>query len=273
MNRTVRRPVAILAAIFGVFPAMTEGIQHRAASCVVIHDESKDSTWRSDPVACAVRLSPASTFKIPHALLALETGVVTAKTVEKWDGTTYENRRSWQRDHRLDSAIKSSVLWFFQRTATRIGADRMGAYLKQIEYGNADVSGPIDQFWINGRLRISADEQVAFLRRFYAGRVPIAAQHVATVQRALTEPPRGVQNSTGVHVLIDKWPAGTVLTGKTGGGRALDDPAMRVSWLVGRLTVRGRHYVFAANVTRRDSLDPVEASRLAFRTFTARGLI
>ena len=33
--------------------------------------------------ACSTRLSPASTFKIPHALVALETGVVTAQSVEK----------------------------------------------------------------------------------------------------------------------------------------------------------------------------------------------
>src|SRR3979490_2431579 len=35
---------------------------------------------------CDRRTLPASTFKIPHALIALDTGVVTDQTVMTWDG-------------------------------------------------------------------------------------------------------------------------------------------------------------------------------------------
>src|SRR6266849_2719690 len=35
---------------------------------------------------CDRRTLPASTFKIPHALIALDTGVITDKTLMKWDG-------------------------------------------------------------------------------------------------------------------------------------------------------------------------------------------
>jgi beta-lactamase class D len=241
--------------------------------CVVIYDEQADAYWRSDATRCTARLSPASTFKIPHALMALETGVITADTLEAWDRTAYPNRASWQADHRLESAIRNSVLWFFQRTAVRIGPSRMRVFLKQVEYGNADTSGPADRYWINGRLRISADEQVGFLRRFYAGRMPVAAAHVATVRRALVQPARSVQNSTGLHVLSEQWREGTELSAKTGAGTAREEPGERVSWLVGRLTVGGRHYIFASNIVRRGAVDPVDAARLAFRTFRARGLI
>ena len=54
---------------------------------------------------------------------------------------------------------------------------------------------------------------------------------------------------------------------------ALVDPEVRVSWLVGRLTAGGKHYVFASNIVRRGTLDPVDASRLAFKTFRERKLI
>lgn len=242
-------------------------------SCVVIYDVAADTAWRSDPKACATRLSPASTFKIPHALVALETGVITPETLQAWDGTKYANRPAWERPHALESAIQNSVLWFFQRTAVKIGADRMRGFLERFRYGNMDTSGPPDQYWINGRLRISADEQVAFLRRFYANDLGIAPRHHDVVRRAMIEPAGGVQNATGSHQLTAPWGADTELTGKTGAGMALADPETRVSWLVGRLSVRGKHYIFASNIVRRGSLDPVEASRQAFRTLRERRLI
>src|SRR5262249_60530692 len=77
---------------------------------------------------CGHRTAPASTFKIPHALIALQTGVITPSTVFTWDGTKYDFA-SWQRDHTLDSAIKLSVFPFFQHTAALIGRDRMQKYL------------------------------------------------------------------------------------------------------------------------------------------------
>ena len=242
-------------------------------SCVVIYDVAAASYWRSDAKACAVRLSPASTFKIPHALIALETGVITPQTLQQWDGTKYANRAAWERPHTLESAIQNSVLWFFQRTAVKIGAARMRTFLERFHYGNIDTSGPPDQYWINGKLQISADEQVEFLQRFYAKRLGVATPHYDTVMRAMVEPAGGVQNATGVHALTTPWSSGTELTAKTGAGMALLDPEVRVSWLVGRLSVNGRHYIFASNVVRRGSVDPVDAARLAFKTFRERRLI
>ena len=243
------------------------------SSCVVIYDVQAGTFWRSDLKACGVRLSPASTFKIPHALIALETGVITPDTVQKWDRTKHPNRPAWEASHALDSAIKNSVLWFFQRTAVRIGSDRMREFLERFRYGNMDTSGPPDQYWINGTLRISADEQVAFLQHFYGRDLGIKPEHYETVFRALVEPPGGVQNATGIHTLSTKWKRGDTLSGKTGAGMALADPELRVSWLVGRLQAGGKDYIFASNIVRRGTLDPVDASRLAFKTFRERQLI
>ena len=243
------------------------------ASCVVIYDVEAATYSRSDPAACAARVSPASTFKIPHALIALETGVVTPQTVQKWDGTKYTNRKSWEKAHTLESAIPNSVLWFFQRTAVRIGPERMHKFLETFGYGNTDTSGAPDQYWINGTLQISANEQVEFLKRFYARDLGVAAQHYDTVVRAMGEPAGGVQNATGIHKLASPWGSDVELTAKTGAGMARKDPEIRVSWLVGRLSVKGRHYIFASDIVRHGTVDPVDAARLAFETFRRRKLI
>lgn len=258
--------VAVIAAL-----AVTSG--EADSSCVVIYDVAAGTHWRSDATACATKLSPASTFKIPHALIALETGVIEPNTVQAWDGTKHPNRPAWEANHVLESAIKNSVLWFFQRTAVKIGPARMRTFLERFRYGNMDTSGPPDRYWINGRLRISADEQVAFLRRFYARDLGIKPKYHDVVLRALLEPPGGVQNATGIHTLSTHWKKGDMLSAKTGAGMALEDPEIRVSWLVGRLSAGGKDYIFASNIVRRGTLDPVEASRQAFKVFRERRLI
>ena len=171
---------------------------------MVIYDVAAGTYWRSDTTACATRLSPASTFKIPHALIALETGVITPQThaVVGWD-EVHEPAHPGKSRMRWRPRFQNSVLWFFQRTAVKIGPDRMRGFLEKFGYGNTDTSGPADRYWINGRLQISADEQVAFLRRFYARELGIAAEHMDAVSKALVEPPGGVQNSTGVHTLTE----------------------------------------------------------------------
>jgi beta-lactamase class D len=238
-------------------------LEHR---CVVIYDEQAKSGWRSDPAECSTRLSPASTFKIPHALVALETGVATTTSIEKWDGQKHAEQPLWNRDHTVLTAMKPSVLWLFQRIAPRIGAGRMRGWLEKFQYGNADTSGEITQYWINGTLRISPDEQVAFLRRFYAESLPIRAEYQQAVRNALIQKAGTVQNARGVHNLSVSWPANAVLNSKTG---ATTTSAESVSWLVGALTVGDKRYVFASAVWRAEGggVDQLAATRLAIDTF------
>jgi beta-lactamase class D len=75
-----------------------------------------------------IRSGPASTFKIPHALIALQTGVISPDdNIKKWDGEK-KAISSWEADHSLQSAMEHSVVWYFQETARDIGEDRMREY-------------------------------------------------------------------------------------------------------------------------------------------------
>ena len=73
---------------------------------------------------------PASTFKIPNSLIALETGVVgdPDKDVFKWDGVT-RSIEAWNKDHTMRSAIAASAVPVYQEIARRIGAERMQKYV------------------------------------------------------------------------------------------------------------------------------------------------
>jgi beta-lactamase class D len=244
--------------------------QEATHRCVVLVDQDSGSVWRSDATACATRLAPASTFKIPHALVALETGVVTPDAVEKWDGTTHDYA-AWNRDHTIASAMLPSVVWLFQRIAPRVGAERMREWLTKVRYGNADTSGDVTMYWLNGTLRISPDEQAMFLRDLYGGRLPFAPANVALIRGALELPPGTVRNADGAVRLADDWPAGATWRAKTGRTRS---ERWRVNWLVGDLAINRRKIVFASAVWRADEApEPMAAGRLALDTFRARGLL
>lgn len=191
---------------------------------------------------CDRRTLPASTFKIPHALIALQTGVVVDSTIMAWDGAKMDFP-TWERDHTLDSAIKWSVVWFFQRAAAAIGRERELQHLEAFDYGSHTFSRDVDRFWLNGDLTISPREQVAFLQKMYTYKLPVERRHIDTVKAAMTMPEGTLSNASGVHPFPLQWPRGTIARLKTGNGTVDGE---RVSWLIGEIDSGGHQYVFAS---------------------------
>jgi beta-lactamase class D len=248
------------------FVLMTAGVaaaqKPEPRACVVLQPLDGSAPPRQSG-ECGVRLSPASTYKIPHALIALETGAVAVDTLEKWDGTRYERQPKWNLNHTVISALRPSVLWFFQRVAPRIGAERAAAWLARFEYGNQKVTGPITQYWVDGSLAISPLEQVIFLRRFYQKALPVQQRYVDAIRGGLEQDRGTVENSLGIHTLEGKW-TGAKLNAKTGATTTAD---YRVSWLVGLLTVDDRDHVFASAVWNSGTVDTLDAAGAAARAF------
>jgi beta-lactamase class D len=219
----------------------------------------------SDEQECRVTTAPASTFKIPHALIALQTGVVSPGTVFSWDGSDY-GFESWRRDHTLESAMKWSVLPYFQRTARLIGRERMRAGLSALEYSSDTFDGDLSTFWIDGDLVLSPLEQFTFLRRLFSGDLPVAARHRSAVEDALRMPSRRVTLAAGTFPFALEWPKATVLRAKTGNTTVNGE---RVSWLVGQLELNDAEYVFVARVRSREPLAPTAGAEFARRRLNA----
>jgi beta-lactamase class D len=118
---------------------------------------------------------PASTFKIANSLIALETGVVQDpdKDVFKWDGVK-RPIEAWNKDHTMRTAIAASAVPVYQEIARRIGQQRMQKYVDLFDYGNRNIGGGIDQFWLTGDLRINPLQQVDFVDRLRRGVLPIS---------------------------------------------------------------------------------------------------
>jgi beta-lactamase class D len=124
------------------------------------------------------RFAPCSTFKIPNTAIFLESGTTPdPEFLLKYD-PALKQQGVWARDHTLRSAYRVSAVWYYLALTRRLGIPAEERFLKQFAYGNESVAGGLDgaegPFWLDGSLRISADEQVAFLKRFHEGRLGLS---------------------------------------------------------------------------------------------------
>ena len=124
----------------------------------IMYDEGADRYTIFNKALSETRLPPCSTFKVFHALIGLDSGVLDrddARTLMKWNGKP-SSIAAWNHDQTLASAMRHSVVWYFQRVATGIGEERMQRGLDRIGYGNRDISGGLTRFWLQSSLKISA---------------------------------------------------------------------------------------------------------------------
>jgi beta-lactamase class D len=119
-------------------------------------NDFKKKTYKITDKADFVRTtSPASTFKIPNSLIALEVGAIKdendrIKWVEKPLSTSLE-----QKAH-IDRSLQNSTVWFYQELARRVGEKNYNKYLKACRYNN---------FWLgeSSALQISPESELGFL--------------------------------------------------------------------------------------------------------------
>ena len=194
---------------------------------IVVYDLKADRWMTSDRVRATTRFAPASTFKIPNSLIALETGAAKDENeFMPWDGVP-KRVSAWNRDFTMAEAMKASAVWFYQELARRIGAKRMQEWLDRLDYGNRQIGQKVDMFWLEGPLKISPVEQIEFLVRLYREELPASKRSQQIVKKILGG-------------------------GKTGWTDAFT-PA--VGWYVGYEEANGTTYFFATNVEIRKDAD------------------
>lgn len=223
--------------------------------CFVLHRLGSSTMKAGGAQSCDEQTSPASTFKVPHALIALDTGVVTDPEAQaKWDGTKYPHMPNWQRDHNLRTAIYESVVWFFQGTARKIGRERMQEYLRAFEYGNATVEGPIDMFWLREEsLRVSPPQTLRFWAALYTDTLPRGGDVAPVLRPLLVRPPKSFAGRVPDGFEIPAMHPDAVFSAKTGTGYyTADGNKGSVTWLAGHVACPDAQYVFVSRVTAPD---------------------
>lgn len=158
--------------------------------------------------------TPASTYKIFNSLIGLESGVLEdSGSTFQWDGQTRQ-LDVWNRDHSLASAIRYSVVWYYQELARRAGREASQRWLDAAEYGNRTIGDAVDLYWLDGSLKVTPRQQIEMLARLHDGTLPFSERSMEIV-REITLLERG-----------EDWE----LHGKTGSaGRT----PPRLGWFVG----------------------------------------
>lgn len=197
------------------------------------YDAQSGVTTRYNPERTAERRSPASTFKIFNSLVALDAGAVADEhEVVEWDGVE-RWVPSWNQNQSLATAFQRSALWAYQELARRTGRDTLQAWLDREAFGNATLSDSLDWSWLDGSLRISPDEQIAFLRRLRAGKTGFSDRAERIVK----------------DIMIADTTGGAVLRGKTGWSLREGE---NLGWWVGWLERGEATYFFATTVESDD---------------------
>jgi hypothetical protein len=156
-------------------PALAAELSAEGVSGTIALLDTTDGVVRcSDAAACQASAIPASTFKIPNSMIALETGIVEGPdTILPWDGQNY-SVEAWNQDLSLRDALRVSCVPCYQALARQVGEQRMREWVERLDYGNRDIAGGIDRFWLTGALRITPLEQIDFLRRLDENKLPIS---------------------------------------------------------------------------------------------------
>ena len=195
----------------------------------ILYDLKKDHYLRYNPVRCKKRFVPAATFHIMLSLIALEKRIIEDENVSfKWNKTQHQIPE-WNRNHNLKTAIQHSIGWFYKELAARIGKIEMWNYVSRIGYGNIDISGETDNFWLTGKLRISQAEQIEFLKKLYKNELPFSKQTMHIVKK----------------LLLYKQTSKYKLKAKTGMGSF---EGTFIGWFEGYLEQYNNVYFFATNV-------------------------
>jgi beta-lactamase class D len=235
-------------------PALASLLQKRGLTgTVCIASLSGDTTFVHNRTRAETRYSPASTFKIPNTLIALEERAVRDEhDTIRWDGVE-RAVPAWNRDHCLESAFPASCVWFYQEIARRVGMDKYRSYLKLMSYGNEKSGNDVTLFWLDGSLQISAVEQVTFLRNVYRRSYPFKQTSYDKLERIM---------------VAEKGPSYVVRakTGRTGGDTDL-------GWYVGYATTPQTVWFFAMNIDIRSNGDVPLRREIAFEALRLKGII
>lgn len=210
---------------------------------LLLYDETAGQFIAYNAARCRRGFLPASTFKIPNTLLALQTGAL-RDTAEicPWDGRV-RSIAAWNQNMPFARALRVSAVPCYQQLARRVGVAAYQQWLPKLGYpGMVVTPATLDTFWLDGDSRISQFGQIDFLRRLQAETLPIARRHQQAVKQLL---------------ILRKTPAAT-LYGKTGWRfRSARNPDN--GWLVGWLArADGRRMFFALNAEPRNG-QPADA--------------
>ncbi|OMP67312.1 BlaR1 family beta-lactam sensor/signal transducer [Domibacillus epiphyticus] len=200
------------------------------------------------------RFPPGSTYKVFSALFALESGIIKRDHSQlNWDGTIYPYEE-WNQDQDLFSAMERSSTWYFQNLDQQLGKRKLQNYYERINYGNKDLSGNINDYWLGSSLKISPVEQIDILKKFYDNEFAFEQTNIQTVKDSLL-----LEESNG-----------SLLSGKT--GTVVINGENSDGWFVGYVETVDNTFFFAVHIRGEKQAGGSSAAKIALSILENEGI-
>ena len=198
-------------------------------------------------------LSPASTFKIPHTLIALNEGIINKDSVILWDKKIREIA-SWNQNQTLQTAFKNSCVWCYKEFISKISVEKYKEYLKAIDYGNKKTGEDISDFWLDGSLQITTYGQMKFLKRLYENDLPFKIEDMDLVK----------------EIMIEEQNEEYTLRSKTGWSTSLKSQS---GWYIGYVETKDDVWFFATNIITKGQKDLKKRKKITLEALKIEGII
>ena len=171
---------------------------------------------------------PAATFDIFQSLVAIQTGLVKddSALITGSGGAVPDSSQSLT----LGKAFQLSDDRAFGALARRIGKDTLKKWIDSLGYGNKDISGPPDSFWLNNRLKVTADEELGLMKKLYFDQLPFFPHTQQVVKR----------------MLLKEGNANYTFSYKTAFGT--NEKGHAISWILGWIEENKHPYFFVLNL-------------------------
>lgn len=262
MVRVKFKTILILISVFltiGIANAEDSGLaklfsERNVKGTIIISSLDGKTEYLYNKARSEKQFLPASTFKIPNTLIALdERAVLNEKEIIKWDGKD-KGWDPWNKDQSLETAFPISCVWFYQELAKRTGNINYLSHLDRLNYGNKKTGLEVTTFWLEGDLQISAREQIEFLKKLYKEELPYKKSYIQLLKNLL---------------IVDKNSQYTI-SAKTGW-------AMRIKnqhgWYVGYVETDQKVWFFATNLDIGKKSDSIYRKEITMEALKIKGII
>jgi len=204
--------------------------KNKLIGSILIYDYNEDIYHSNDFNRAKKGFIPASTFKVPNSIVALETGVVKDQnTIIKWNGQQHW-QDAWEKDMTFQEAIKVSCVPCYQEIARKVGPKKMRQQLKKMGYPDMIFDeSTIDQFWLTGKSKITQFQQIDFLGKLFNKQLPITERNTNIMKKML---------------FLHKHP-NYKLSGKTGWAVIGEQ---NIGWFVAHAETADNQFLIATNV-------------------------
>ena len=216
---------------------------------IIIESLNQKKTYVHNKFRADTFLSPASSFKIPHTLIALNEGVVSEDSIITWDKVV-SPVESCNNDQTLKSALKNSCIWCYQEFASKIGVEKYEKYLKSLDYGNKNIGNDVTRFWLDESLKITTFEQIKFLKRLYTNDLPFKIEDINTLK----------------EIMIDEKNEESIIRAKTGWEG-------KYGWYVGFVETKNDVWFFATNIDTKSKDDLIKRKEITLEALKIKGII